>query len=116
MAGLNIPVRDQTIQGRISGQTEILFALPPPSGSLISLPYTDASNILIDLFDRNVETKVPAHLLLTIRTAKNKELERFMSSDPLTKMYVFQVLREKANDHFNRGDADAALYLYSSVK
>lgn len=74
------------------------------------------TNILVDLLDREIKIDVPGHLLLTLRTSKNEELARFIDSDPLTKMYVFQVLRDKANERFNQGDVQEALYIYNSVR
>ncbi len=82
----------------------------------MSIPSIDLTNILVELFDREVQTDVPGHLLMTLRTSRNGDLARFMGSDALTKMYVFQVLREKANERFNAGFAREALTLYSSVK
>ena len=69
----------------------------------------------IETFSSKILKNTPSHQLLTILTIQSTEIDRFLNSEPLTKLYVAQVLREKANLKFNNGDTQGALSLYNLV-
>lgn len=68
-----------------------------------------------EFFDPKSLKEIPAHWLYTVLVRKHVPVERFYQSDSLSKLYVFQVLREKANVKFNDGDIKAALTMYAAV-
>ncbi len=71
---------------------------------------------LVDLFGREIRTGVPGHLFMTMKSSKNKELGRFIVSDPSIKMSIVHTLKDWANEKFNSGCVREALTLYNGVR
>jgi hypothetical protein len=79
------------------------------------LPVIDRGTIIVELFDRDIEFDIPFHQLLTVTCAKQEPISRLLRSEPLTKIYLYQVIRDQANAKFNDGMFRDALALYSGV-
>jgi hypothetical protein len=75
----------------------------------------DKPNIIIELFDRELEVEIPTHHLMTISCIKHDPLSRFLRSEPLTKIYIYQLFRDQANLKFAEAKYQEALLLYISV-